>query len=176
MSDVVRFRPVRRFRPAPVPPARRAMPLRWLPLGLAAVALVAMLSMPKRDAAAPISAAPSGGAVIALCRTAAEPTCVIDGDTIRYNGIKIRLADIDAPEVFSPQCASERALGERAALRLVALMNEGPVQMARDGGRDEDVYGRKLRTLWRDGRSLGDTLVAEGLARRWDGARRGWCG
>jgi endonuclease YncB( thermonuclease family) len=171
MSDVVRFRPVRRFRPAPMRPARRALPLRWLPLGLVAVALVAMLATPKRNANAPLAAT-----AIALCRTAAEPTCVIDGDTIRYNGIKIRLADIDAPEVFSPQCASERALGERAALRLVALMNEGPVQMARDGGRDEDVYGRKLRTLWRDGRSLGDTLVAEGLARRWDGARRGWCG
>jgi hypothetical protein len=28
----------------------------------------------------------------------------------------------------------------------------------------------------RDGRSLGERLVAEGLARRWDGARRSWCG
>jgi endonuclease YncB( thermonuclease family) len=37
-------------------------------------------------------------------------------------------------------------------------------------------YGRKLRILVRNGRSLGDTLVAEGLARRWDGARRSWCG
>lgn len=172
MSDVVRFRPVRRFRPAPVRPVRRTpLPLRWLPFGLVAVALVATLSVPKREAAAPL-ASPT----IALCRDAAQPTCVIDGDTIRHNGMKIRLADIDAPEVFSPRCASERALGERAAQRLVALMNQGPVQMAKDGDRDEDTYGRKLRTLRRDGRSLGDVLVSEGLARRWDGARRGWCG
>jgi micrococcal nuclease len=55
-------------------------------------------------------------------------------------------------------------------------MNEGPFEFARSGPRDEDRYGRKLRVLVRDGRSLGDILVAEGLARRWDGARRGWCG
>jgi micrococcal nuclease len=171
MSDVVRFRHVRRFRPAPVRPVRRTLLLRWLPLGLAAVALTAVLEIPKKEPAAPLAAA-----TIGLCRDAAQPTCVIDGDTIRYNGARIRLADIDAPEVFSPQCASERALGERAAQRLVALMNEGPVRMAKDAGRDEDVYGRKLRTLQRDGRSLGDTLVVEGLARRWDGARRGWRG
>jgi endonuclease YncB( thermonuclease family) len=44
------------------------------------------------------------------------------------------------------------------------------------GGRDEDRYGRKLRVVQRDGRSIADTLIAEGLARRWDGARRSWCG
>jgi hypothetical protein len=27
----------------------------------------------------------------------------------------------------------------------------------------------------RDGQSLGLTLVSEGLAREWDGARRPWC-
>ena len=43
----------------------------------------------------------------------AQPNCVIDGDTIRYGGIKIRLEDIDAPEVFSPKCASEATRGER---------------------------------------------------------------
>jgi micrococcal nuclease len=48
--------------------------------------------------------------------------------------------------------------------------------VVRSGLRDEDRYGRKLRTIERDGRSLGDVLVAEGLARPWDGARRSWCG
>jgi endonuclease YncB( thermonuclease family) len=42
--------------------------------------------------------------------------------------------------------------------------------------RDADRYGRKLRVVTRNGRSLGDILVAEGLARRWDGRRRSWCG
>ena len=48
--------------------------------------------------------------------------------------------------------------------------------MVNYGARDEDKYGRKLRTLERAGRSLGDILVAEGLARPWGGFRRSWCG
>jgi micrococcal nuclease len=90
-------------------------------------------------------------------------------------GIKIRLEDIDAPEVFSPKCSSEAKLGRRAAERLLRLMNAGPFQLV-GGARDEDRYGRKLRTITRNGRSVGAALVAEGLARRWDGGRRSWCG
>jgi micrococcal nuclease len=110
------------------------------------------------------------------CSRANQQNCVIDGDTIRYGGVKVRLADIDAPEVFSPKCASEAALGQRATQRLVELMNAGPFELVRAGGRDEDIYGRKLRVIERGGRSVADTLVTEGLARRWDGARRSWCG
>jgi endonuclease YncB( thermonuclease family) len=116
-----------------------------------------------------------GHGPFALCAATRQPNCVIDGDTIRYGGIKIRLADIDAPEVFSPRCASEATRGERATRRLLALMNAGPFQLVA-GDRDEDRYGRKLRVIERGGRSLGDTLIAEGLARPWDGARRSWCG
>jgi endonuclease YncB( thermonuclease family) len=101
---------------------------------------------------------------------------VIDGDTIRYRGVKIRLADIDTPEIFSPKCASEAARGQRATERLLELINAGSFDLVPSGSRDQDRYGRKLRILVRNGRSLGDTLVAEGLARRWDGARRSWCG
>jgi endonuclease YncB( thermonuclease family) len=104
------------------------------------------------------------------------PNCVIDGDTIRLGGVKIRLEDIDAPEVFSPKCASELARGNRATERLLALLNQGPFELVRTGRRDRDRYGRKLRTLERSGRSLGAVLVAEGLARPWDGARHPWCG
>lgn len=42
--------------------------------------------------------------------------------------------------------------------------------------RDEDRYGRKLRIVTRGGESVGDTLVAEGLARPWTGRRKSWCG
>jgi endonuclease YncB( thermonuclease family) len=58
---------------------------------------------------------------------------------------------------------------------LLELINAGPIELVRRG-RDEDRYGRKLRVIARHGRSLSDTLVAEGLARRWDGRRRSWCG
>jgi micrococcal nuclease len=116
-----------------------------------------------------------GSGTFVLCARASQQTCVIDGDTIRYRGLKIRLEDIDAPEVFSPKCDSEAALGWQATRRLLELLNAGPFEVV-SGGRDTDRYGRALRVIERRGRSLGETLVDEGLARRWDGARRSWCG
>jgi endonuclease YncB( thermonuclease family) len=117
-----------------------------------------------------------GSGAFVLCAGAQRQNCVVDGDTIRYGGIKIRLADIDTPEVFSPKCAAEAARGRRATERLLELLNAGPFQVVVSGDRDEDRYGRKLRTIERDGRSVGEVLIAEGLARAWDGARRSWCG
>jgi micrococcal nuclease len=120
---------------------------------------------------------PAGGVgIFGLCGGGGRANCVVDGDTIWHRGVKIRLADIDTPEVFSPQCASEAALGRQATERLLELINAGPFEVVQSGSRDADRYGRKLRILERQGRSLGAILIAEGLARPWDGARRSWCG
>lgn len=102
-------------------------------------------------------------------------TCVIDGDTFWLDGQKIRIADIDTPEVGQPRCAHEKKLGDRATDRLIMLLNQGPFEVVPIGGRDEDQYGRKLRVIMRDNGSLGDQLVAEGLARTWTGQREPWC-
>jgi micrococcal nuclease len=118
----------------------------------------------------------SGSGEFTLCSRGNQSRCVVDGDTIHYGGQKIRLEDIDAPETYQSKCSSELALGQRAKNRLLDLINSGPFEVVNRGGRDEDIYGRKLRTIERDGRSLGNILVAEGLARRWDGRRRSWCG
>ncbi|SCB39314.1 nuclease homologue [Rhizobium lusitanum] len=101
--------------------------------------------------------------------------CVVDGDTFWFEGQKIRIADIDTPELSPPRCEAERIKGEAAKARLLALLNAGNFSLSA-GLRDEDKYGRKLRTVTRSGHSIGDRLVDEGLARRWDGARHGWCG
>ena len=110
------------------------------------------------------------------CIGSTRVTCVVDGDTIWLDGIKIRIADIDTPEVGSPACTEELALGRQATRRMTELLNEGPFSLETAGARDEDVYGRKLRVLTRDGKSLGATLVDEGLAHVWDGSRHSWCG
>ncbi len=109
-----------------------------------------------------------------LCVRGKPAECVVDGDTFHAGGQTWRIADIDAPEVFSPKCPAEKALGDRATARLLALLDAGPVTLS-PADRDEDRYGRKLRILMRDGKSLGLQLVAEGLAREWDGARHPWC-
>lgn len=114
-------------------------------------------------------------ASFSICRGAVRITCVVDGDTFWLDGIKYRISDIDTPEISGPKCAWERELGGRAKCRLQKLLNDGPFALSR-GLRDEDKYGRKLRTVHRDGRSLGETLVDEGLAHRWIGRKQSWCG
>jgi micrococcal nuclease len=111
-----------------------------------------------------------------LCGKPNRRNCVVDGDTIHYEGFKIRIEGIDAPETHGFKCEYERALGMRATMRMLELVNAGPFEIVQRGRRDTDKYGRQLRALERDGRSLGDMLIAEGLARRWDGRRHGWCG
>jgi micrococcal nuclease len=113
-------------------------------------------------------------AAFSLCSSAPRVTCVVDGDTFWLAGEKVRLADINAPETNSPQCPREAELGQRAKLRLLALLNGGRIELIAQG-RDRDRYGRLLRTVQRDGRSLGAVLIAEGLAEPWRGKRSSWC-
>ncbi|MEO6255310.1 MAG: thermonuclease family protein [Sphingomicrobium sp.] len=108
------------------------------------------------------------------CYTGGGTNCVVDGDTLWLGGQKIRVADIDAPETHGPRCAAEEALGNRATRRLRELLNGGAVSLQAID-RDIDRYGRKLRIVLVDGRSVGDTLVDEGLARPYAGGRRPWC-
>ncbi|WP_417610540.1 thermonuclease family protein [Parasphingorhabdus sp.] len=109
-----------------------------------------------------------------ICLGPDRYTCVVDGDTIWFEGRKIRIADINTPEISKPGCASEARLGQQAKMRLQALLNQGPFSL-QSIDRDQDKYGRDLRIITRDGKSLGDILVAEGLAERWQGYRRNWC-
>lgn len=109
-----------------------------------------------------------------LCHAGGGNNCVVDGDTIYYRGVKIRIADIDTPETHQPRCPAEAALGAQATRRLHALVNAGPFTL-QSTDRDEDRYGRKLRVLTRGGESLGGVLVGEGLARWYRGGRQPWC-
>ncbi len=108
-----------------------------------------------------------------LCGTGKRMNCVVDGDTFWINGEKVRIADINAPEVSNPKCGAEKARGDKATRRLQSLLNEGRFEMRGSGS---DKYGRSLRTLHRDGRSLGGALVDEGLAHEWNGHKESWCG
>lgn len=121
-----------------------------------------------------LASAPAVSASFPVCGSGARVTCVVDGDTFWLDGVKYRIADIDTPEISQAQCAAEKALGDRATRRLADLLNAGPFILGA-ADRDEDRYGRKLRVVYRDGASLGDSLVVEGLAHRWDGGKHPWC-
>lgn len=101
--------------------------------------------------------------------------CVENGDTLHLNGERIRIADIESPQINPSRCAYEAQVGQRAKRRLQALLNKGPFHMEQVGRRDRDQYGRKLRILVRDGRSLGEELVEEGVARHLNSWTGSWC-
>jgi endonuclease YncB( thermonuclease family) len=104
---------------------------------------------------------------------------VIDGDTVDLScpgrgTERARLTGFDTPEVFSPRCAEERALGDAATARLRDLVRDGAAfDISRSG---YDDYGRALVRLDIDGRDVASTLISEGLAVRYTGGRRiDWC-
>lgn len=101
--------------------------------------------------------------------------CVIDGDTFLFKGEKILIADIDAPETKDAKCEAERARGFYAKQRLRELLNAGKFTLvaSRVGGARE---GGAPHLVMRNGRSLGDVLVSEGLVRKRAGEQSSWCG
>ena len=100
--------------------------------------------------------------------------CVVDGDSFRLGERRIRIRGIDAPE-REGACPAETALAERSAARLVDLLNAGPFTMTVVGGNERDQYGRELRVLTRNGRSIGEAMVAAGLAHHYRGRKHSWC-
>jgi endonuclease YncB( thermonuclease family) len=104
---------------------------------------------------------------------------VIDGDTVdmtcpQTGAFRARLTGYDTPESFEPRCAAEAQAARAATARLRALVRQADRQDARLGGWDR--YGRRLVRLSLDGREVGATLTAEGLALPYRGGRRiDWC-
>jgi len=99
---------------------------------------------------------------------------VIDGDTFTLAGESIRIADIDAPELFSPKCDAEKRLARLAKARLAQLLGNGAgISLERQA--KPDRYGRTLATVLVNGAPIGSTLISEGLAAPWQGKRHTWC-
>lgn len=124
----------------------------------------------KRTPDSPIGSNGYTGIRFAACGSV-RINCVVDGDAFWLNREKIRIADIGAPEIGQPKCSSEYQLGMDAKHRLMELLNDGPFDLQRYDQRDKDIYGRSLRVVVRDGVSIGELLVEEGLAARWQGRR-----
>lgn len=118
------------------------------------------------------AALPSAG-LLSAAGTACPSPGVHDGDTIRCGRERMRIADIDAPELpSSPKCAPDAwsrgwcdyALGRKARDTLVAFLAQGPIRVTRQG---TDRYGRTLALVSVNGVDAGDYLIARRLARRW---------
>lgn len=120
------------------------------------------------------AASDTESASFGFCHTGGGTNCVVDGDTVWYQGNKIRIADIDTPETHPPGCVREAELGKAATDKLHSLLNAGAFSIE-SVDRDTDKYGRQLRILTRGGESIGGMLVDDGLARWYERGRRSWC-
>ncbi|HRO33662.1 MAG TPA: hypothetical protein PLQ03_09660 [Brevundimonas sp.] len=109
-----------------------------------------------------------------------QKVSVLDGDTVIVDGVLVRLADVDAPELGPwAKCWAEAALAGHARLEAQTLLLDGvvrgdrwkvvPISTADDDGR---VRGRIISE---DGRDLSDSLVVSGYAARTSGTWD-WCG
>jgi endonuclease YncB( thermonuclease family) len=168
----------RRGRGAALPSLRRGRAI--VLAGLAGLGALALLPGGGSEPLAAQSGVRGTGdgerALFPMCGGGRRVTCVVDGDTIWYRGAKIRIADIDTPEVSQPGCPREAALGRQATERMRDLLNAGAFSLeVPPSGRTRDRFGRELRVIKRGGRSLGNVLVREGLAERWGGPKRRWC-
>ena len=123
----------------------------------------------------PLAATERVTATFTRCGPGRGPACVIDGDTFKLGDRKIRITGIDAPELGEPKCAEEAELADRAADRLLAMLNEGPFDMVAHRLQRQDRHGRDLMVIRRDGESVGSRLIDEGLAHRYTGFKMSWC-
>lgn len=104
--------------------------------------------------------------------------CVLDGDTISYGEERIRIANIDAPEISGAKCDAERRLGLVAKNRLYTLLRTGRLKIVRGDpidGRKVDRYKRTLAIILVNKKDVGEILIDEQLARPWSGKREPWC-
>ena len=102
-------------------------------------------------------------------------TCVVDGDTIWYQGVNLRLQSYDTPEPYTQICGgqAEVALAKRASARLLQLLNSNAFTVDTFGL--DNTGERTLATIRINGRDVGDILIEERLARRWPDGEEWWC-
>jgi endonuclease YncB( thermonuclease family) len=98
---------------------------------------------------------------------------VIDGDTIRVGAERIRLIDIDAPEMNnSAACDAERLLADVAKAKLTEILTGKPLEIERRG---RDRFGRTLAYIRVSGADIGEMLIRARVAVRWEGRQHEWC-
>jgi endonuclease YncB( thermonuclease family) len=93
------------------------------------------------------------------------PFRAVDGDTLAAGGVRLRLADIDAPEL-DQTCEREGQewdCGRDARSALQRAIAGGAVECR---GHERDRYGRLLVRCFVDGRTLGGMMVRAGMAVR----------
>tara|TARA_Y100000590_G_scaffold206910_1_gene234358 strand:+ start:35 stop:520 length:486 start_codon:yes stop_codon:yes gene_type:complete len=98
---------------------------------------------------------------------AAEKVNVIDGDTIKLNGIKIRFSGIDAPEKNQTCLKNEIVINCGKLSKEFLIKTIGNNKVTCDLEKKPDKYKRKLGECFINNQSLSRILVTNGYAFDW---------
>ena len=120
------------------------------------------------------AATTSRGLIFGLCSEGGLTNCVASGDSFYLGGKTVRIAGIEAPELYGAACPAEAELGRKAVLKLQSLLNSGELELT-PVGQDLDRYGLLLRNVSVDGNSVGKSMVDARLAREIGDLTRSWC-
>lgn len=102
-----------------------------------------------------------------------------DGDTcyVTYKGKndKVRLLELDTPEISNPKCEQEYALGIDARNFVNNLISEG-VSIKFKTEYNRDFFGRILSYIIVDGENVSKKMVSNGLGVIYDRSnKKDWC-
>ena len=114
--------------------------------------------------------------ILLVVLTASRPAVwVIDGDTIDVRGERIRVVNLDAPDVGShAKCSLEEQRGQAAKTYAIAIVREADeVGLADREGLDR--YGRSLARVTLDGEDFAAMMIAAGNGRPWRDRSSNWC-
>lgn len=101
-------------------------------------------------------------AILAASAMVSGPAIVVDGDTLRIQGERVRIAGIDAPERAQWCGRRQRVPCGRLAAQWMEHRVEGRIVRCSPSGRDQ--YGRLLATCRVDGTDIGSAAVEAGWA------------
>lgn len=162
----------------PVKPKRGSLWGFVVPIAFVIVAVVLSIwgsgALNRSAARSTAAATTSRGLVFGLCSEGGLTNCVASGDSFYLGGKNVRIAGIEAPQLYGAACPREAALGRESAAHLRLLLNSGELEMSKIE-RDLDRYGLLLRNVSIDGKHVGRTMAASGLARQIGDLTRSWC-
>jgi micrococcal nuclease len=112
---------------------------------------------------------------VALVLVSSTSPYVVDGDTLAFGRERVRIANLDAPDVgIHARCALEQRRGEGAKSYAQGLIrNASLIEIVHRNGLDR--FGRTLARVQVDGRDFAGLMIAAGYGRPWRGRSSDWC-
>jgi len=97
--------------------------------------------------------------------------CVLSPREFSYGNTTYHLSDIRTPDGRFPACDAEERLAGKAKRTFIGILNGGAFESLPDPADSNPG----ARILMRDGVSIGQIMIAKGVAQPWAPQRYNWC-